>query len=87
MSEDSAKQPNARSLAKLLGILLGPEEEWDDDKVTLALELRGLDSSQSELRLKQMVNKIISEKAAQGEEIKSSLREVQSRLDQRLKSQ
>jgi hypothetical protein len=52
MAEDSTKQRNPRSLAKLLYLLLGPEEQWDDDKVALALELRGLDSSQSGLRLK-----------------------------------
>jgi len=87
MTKLSAKQPNARSLAKLLHILLGPEEQWDDDKVALALELRGFDSSQSTLRLKQMVDKIIVEKTAQGEQIKSSLLEVQSLLDKRLKAQ
>ena len=87
MTEDSTKQPNPRSLAKVLYLLLGPEEQWDDDKVALALELRGLDSSQSALRLKQVVEKIIAEKTAQGEEIKSSLLEVQSLLNKRLKAQ
>ena len=86
MTEDSTKQPNPRSLAKLLYLLLGPEEQWDDDKVALALELCGLDGSQSGLRLKRMVDKIITEKTAQGEEVKSSLLEVQSLLNDRLKA-
>jgi hypothetical protein len=87
MTEDSTKQPNPRSLAKLLFLLLGPEEQWDDDKVALALELGGLDSSQSGSRLKQGVDKIIAEKTAQGEEIKLSLLEVQSLLNKRLTAQ
>ena len=87
MTKDSAKQPNPRSMAKLFYILLGPEEQWDDDKVALALELSGLDSSQSGLRLKQMVDKIIVEKTAQGEEVKAPLLEVQSLLDKHLKAQ
>ena len=68
--------PNPRSLAKVLSILLGPEEEWDDDAVSLALELRGLDSTQSELRLKKLVDNIIQEKTAQGKTIEPSLLEV-----------
>lgn len=87
MTKVSAKQPNARSLAKLLRILLGPEEDWDSDKVEIALELHGLDSSQPVLRLKRMVDKIITEKTAQGEEVRAPLLEVQSLLDRRLKAQ
>lgn len=87
MSEDTTRSPNVRSLAKILRILLGPEEEWDDNAVSLALELRGLDSSESELRLKNMVDKIIAEKTTQGEEIKASLLTVHSLLDEHLKAQ
>ncbi len=87
MSNDTTRPPNVRSLAKILRIVLGPEEEWDDTAVSLALELRGLNRSKSELRLKTMVDKIINEKRTQGKEIKASLLKVQSLLDEHFRAQ
>jgi hypothetical protein len=87
MSNDTTRPRNLRSLAKIVRIILGPEEEWDDTAVSLVLELRGLDSSKSELRFKTMVDKIINEKRTQGKEIKDSLLKVQSLLDEHLKAQ
>jgi hypothetical protein len=73
-------QPNERQLAKLLALVLGPEEDWDDAAAALVLELHGIDPAQSEVRLRRLVDKIIREKTERGEEILESLRELQSRL-------
>jgi len=73
-------------LAKVLRILLGPEEEWDDAAAELALELHGIDSSGAKLRLKRLVDKLIREKTERGENILPSLLELQSHLARDLKA-
>jgi len=80
MTEDPVQQPNHRQLAKLLGVMLGPEEKWDDSAAELVLELHGIDSSKSKVRLKRIVDKLIQGKTERGEEVITSLRDLQSRL-------
>jgi len=74
------EKPTPRQLAKVLRIMLGPEEEWDDAAAELVLEVHGLDSSEAPVRLANLIEREINSRKERGEEIPSGFGEVLSRL-------
>lgn len=70
------QQPDPRRLAKLLRIMLGPEEQWDDAATDLALELRGIDSDEAPVRLVKLIEREISSRTERGEAVPTNLSEV-----------
>src|SRR5258708_23158740 len=70
------QQPDPRRLAKLLRIMVGPEEQWDDAATHLALELRGIDSEEAPVRLVKLIEREISSRTERGEAVPTNLSEV-----------
>ena len=79
------KQPDPRRLAKLLRIMLGPEEQWDDEATHLALELRGINSEEAPDRLVNLIEREISSRTEKGEAIPTSLGEALLKLHSQYK--
>jgi hypothetical protein len=73
---NEAQEIDPRPSAKLLRIMLGPEEEWDDDATHLALELCGIDSEEAPTRLVKLIEREISTRTDRGETIPNSLSDV-----------
>ena len=74
--ENEAQKTDPRPSAKLLRIMLGPEEEWDDDATHLALELRGINSEEAPIQLVKLIEGEINTRADRGETIPNSLSDV-----------
>jgi hypothetical protein len=74
------QQPDPRRLAKLLRIMLGPDEQWDDAATHLALELRGIDSEGAPLRLVKLIEREIRSRTERGEAVSANLSEALLKL-------
>ena len=60
-------------LGKLVRMLLGPEEEWDDFAAEFVLQVYGVDPADSGSYMKNMLDKIVQKKKEQGKPISQML--------------
>ena len=65
--------PDSDQLAKLLRMLIGPEDEWDEASVEFVLELQGIDPAAVKDDFREMLEREVEGRKAKGEDVPQAM--------------